>query len=138
MTDALVRPVSTDALSIALLALCALFFGCLTALHLARSSGARLGLAVAAPLSGLLLVLVGLGLAVKLDVLRDGYPAVVLRDGAELREGPDNKALVRKKAHEGQAARVLRSDGDHVEAQLEAGGRGWMERKDLGGLYGKD
>ncbi len=134
LTEALARPFSPDALALALLILSALLFACLTGLHLARKPSQRIAVAVAAPLTGLLFLLSAAGLAVKLEVLRDGYAAVVLREGAELREGPDNKAVVRKQAHEGQPARVLRSDGNHSEAQLDTGSRGWMETKDLGRL----
>jgi len=134
LAEALVRPVSADGLAIAMLVLCAALFGCLTALTRARRSGTKLALAVAAPLCFLGLVALAAGLLVKLDVLRDGEPAIVLREGAPLREGPDDKALVRKEALEGQAARVLRTEGAHSETVLDTGARGWMNTKDLGRL----
>jgi hypothetical protein len=89
---------------------------------------------VAAPLCLAALLLFGAGLLVKLDVLREGEPVIVLREGAPLREGPDDKALVRKQALEGQAGRVLRTEGAHSETVLDSGARGWMSAKDLGHL----
>lgn len=135
LAEALVRPFSADGLALGMLVTCAAFFGCLAALTASRlRKGAQLALAVAAPLCGLVLLLLGAGLAVKLDVLRDGEPAIVLREGAPLREGPDDKALVRNEALEGQAARVLRAEGEHAEVVLDSGARGWMNAKDLGRL----
>jgi hypothetical protein len=134
LAEALVRPISADGLAIAMLLTCAAFFACLVAWSLVQRSGPKLALGVAAPLLLLAFGLFSGGLLVKLDVLRDGEPAIVLREGALLREGPDDKALVRKKAQQGQAARVLRSEGAHSETLLDTGARGWMETKDLGRL----
>lgn len=134
LAEALVRPISADGLSIAMLVTCAAFFGCLCALGLTQRSGRKLALGVATPLLFLAFALFTGGLLVKLDLLREGDPVIVLREGAPLREGPDDKALVRKKAVEGQAARVLRSEGAHSETVLDTGARGWMATKDLGRL----
>ena len=92
----------------------------------------RLGLAISLPLLGLLLLATAVGLAVKTDAWNEGRAAIVLRDGAELREGPDEHAQVRTKAHEGQAARLSRSEGGFVHVQLQGGDRGWMKNADLG------
>jgi tetratricopeptide (TPR) repeat protein len=132
--EALVRPISADGLAIAMLLLCVALFGCLAALTRIDRSGPKLALTVAAPLCFLALAVLSAGLLVKLDVLRDGEPVIVLREGAPLREGPDDKALVRKEALEGQAARVLRTEGSHSETVLDTGARGWMNSKDLGRL----
>jgi len=134
LADALVRPISADGLAIGMLLSCLLLFGCLAALTRVTRSGPKLALAVAAPLCLLALLMLSAGLAVKLDVLREGEPMIVLREGAELREGPDDKALVRKHALEGQSARVLRTEGAHAETVLDTGARGWMASKDLGRL----
>ena len=134
LAEALVRPISADTLAVAMLLTCTAFFGCLVAWSLVRRSGQKLALGVAAPLCLLALGLFSAGLLVKLDVLREGEPVIVLREGSPLREGPDDKALVRKKALEGQGARVLRTEGAHSETVLDTGARGWMETKDLGRL----
>jgi len=134
LAEALVRPISADGLALAMLLMSALLFGCLGALTIVTRSGHKLALSVAAPLSFLGLALFSGGLLVKLDVTRDGEPVIVLREGAPLREGPDGKALVRKEALEGQAARVLRTEGAHSETLLDNGARGWMDTKDLGRL----
>jgi hypothetical protein len=134
LAEALVRPFSADGLAIAVLLSCAAFFGCLVAWSTVQRSGQKLALGVAAPLCLVAVLLFGVGLLVKLDVLREGEPVIVLREGAPLREGPDDKALVRKKALEGQAGRVLRTEGTHSETLLDTGARGWMSAKDLGQL----
>lgn len=134
LAEALVRPISADGLAIAMLLSCFAFFGCLAALSAVPRSGQKLALGVAAPLCLLALLLTGGGLLVKLDLLREGEPVIVLHEGAPLREGPDDRALVRKKALEGQSGRVLRIDGAHSETVLDTGARGWMSTKDLGRL----
>lgn len=134
LAEALVRPISADGLAIALLLCCVAFFGCLAAWSTVQRSGQKLALGVAAPLCLLALLLLGAGLLVKLDLLREGEPVIVLVEGAPVREGPDDKALIRKKALEGQAGRVLRIEGEHAETVLDTGSRGWMSAKDLGHL----
>jgi hypothetical protein len=134
LAEALVRPFSANALALLALLLSALAVGCFAALGASRRAGVKLAFAIAAPLAALGLFLVGAGLAVKLELLREGTPAIVLEEGAALREGPDDRALVRKKALEGQTARILRREGRHVETVLETGARGWMDSKDLGRL----
>jgi tetratricopeptide (TPR) repeat protein len=134
LAEALVRPFSADALALCALFLSTLSVACFAALGATRRSGVKLALAIAAPLAALGLLMVGGGLLVKLEVLREGEAAIVLEEGAPLREGPDDRAQVRKKALEGQAARILRREGRHVETVLETGARGWMDSKDLGRL----
>lgn len=134
LAEALVRPISADGLAIALLLGCIAFFGSLAAWSTTQRSGRKLALGVAAPLCLLASLLFAAGLLVKLDVLRDGEPVIVLHEGAPLREGPDDQAQVRKKALEGQAGRVLRTEGAHSETVLDNGARGWMSTHDLGHL----
>jgi tetratricopeptide (TPR) repeat protein len=134
LAEALVRPVSADGLAIAMLLCCMAFFGCLVAWSTVQRAGQKLALGVAAPLLLLTLLLLTGGLLVKLDALREGEPVIVLREGAPLLEGPDDKAQVRKQALEGQAGRVLRTEGAHSETVLDTGARGWMSTNDLGHL----
>jgi len=134
LAEALVRPISADGLAIAMLLACIALFGCLAAWSTTQRSGQKLALGVAAPLLLLALLLFTGGLLVKLDVLREGEPVIVLRESAPLLEGPDDKAQVRKQALEGQGGRVLRTEGAHSETLLDTGARGWMSSKDLGHL----
>ncbi len=131
LSSALVEPFSTDGLAWAALVLDVLLFAGLWLRPRARTDGARVGLAVALPIVGLLLVLSCTALVFKTDALREGEPAVVVRDGAELREGPDGKAQVRARAHEGESVRVLRQEGGHARVQLSQGAFGWISKKDV-------
>jgi hypothetical protein len=132
MAQALVRPLSADFLAWALLACNALLFVLLLVRPRVRWEAWRLGLAIAIPLVALLLVGSALGLAVKTGVFAEGESAIVLREGAELREGPDGKAQVRAVAHEGDGARSSQREGAFVHVQLAAGARGWIDQRDIG------
>ena len=131
LSSALVEPFSTDGLAWAAIVFDVLLFAGLWLRPRARTDGARVGLAVALPIVGLLLVLSCAALVFKTDALREGEPAVVVRDGAELREGPDAKAQVRARAHEGETVRVLREEGGHARIQLSQGAFGWISKKDV-------
>lgn len=131
LIEALVRPFSADFLAGFLLLLDLLLFGLLLARWRAQRETVRLGLAILAPLVGCALLAAAGALAVKTEAVQDGRAAIVLRDGAELREGPDAHAQVRAAAHEGQSARLLRHEGGFARVQLEAGELGWMQDKDL-------
>jgi tetratricopeptide (TPR) repeat protein len=132
MAQALVRPLSADLLAWSLIVCSVLFFALLTIWPRIRSEAWRLGLAIAIPLIALLLAGSALGLAVKTGAFAEGGAAIVLREGAELREGPDPQAEVRARAHEGDGARGSRREGTFVHVQLAAGPRGWIDQRDLG------
>lgn len=131
LADALVRPFSHDGLAIALLVLDAGLFGLLAWLLLARGTRLRVTLGIAAALCGLGLGLSGAGLAIKLELFREGRPAIVVSDHAALREGPDQGAKLRGHAREGERARMLSRDLGHLRVRLEGGAEGWMNAKDL-------
>jgi hypothetical protein len=132
LIEALVRPLSADFLAGAVLLFDILLFALLLARRFSRNEPLRLGLAIAWPLCALLLIAAGIGLAVKNDTFREGGAAVVLREGAELREGPDAAAQVRAAAHEGDSARMSRRESGFVHVQLSGGARGWINSKDIG------
>jgi hypothetical protein len=132
LAEALVRPISADTLAVLVLLLDAIFFALLLWLPRAKQDSVKLGLTIAAPLCALLLLLLGAGLAIKTEWLRAGSAALVVRDEAELREGPDARAQVRTRAYEGQGARAEQRDGAFVSVVLDGGQRGWMKRSDLG------
>jgi hypothetical protein len=132
MAQALVRPLSADFLAWSLIACNVLFFTLLLIWPRIRWEAWRLGLAIAIPLVALLLVGSGLGLCVKTGVFAQGGSAIVLREGAELREGPDPRAEVRARAREGEGARGSRREGKFVHVQLAEGPRGWIDQRDIG------
>lgn len=134
IAEALVRPLSADSLALLVLVLDVLFFALLLLLPRARRDSHKLAITIAAPLCALLLLVAGAGLAVKIEWLSAGSAGLVLRHDAELREGPDARAQVRARAHEGQSARLQQQDGAFVSVVLDGGQRGWMKRSDLGTL----
>jgi hypothetical protein len=132
MVQALLGPFSADFLAWALIACDALFFTLLLIRPRIRGEAWRLGLAIAIPLIALLLIGSALGLGVKTGAFAEGASAIVLREGAQLREGPDPHAEVRAVAHEGDGARASRREGAFVHVQLAEGPRGWIDQRDLG------
>ncbi len=132
LSEALVRSVHEDTLAMCVLVFDILFFGLLLLYPRMRTDAQRTSIAVAASTCGVLLLVTGVGLFLKRDGQTDGRPAVVLREGAELREGPDRHARLRASAHEGATARVLGSDGSFVRVKIPGGAEGWMADRDVG------
>ncbi|HTU59040.1 MAG TPA: hypothetical protein VMF89_11415 [Polyangiales bacterium] len=131
LAEAIVRPFSEDLLAYALLFCNAVLFLSLIARRRARNETTRTGLAVAASLSGLALLCVLSGLLVKRGTFREGDPAIVLRDGAELREAPDPRATMRSRASEGGSARILARDQGYARVRTSSGAVGWMSDADV-------
>jgi tetratricopeptide (TPR) repeat protein len=132
ITEALAGPFTADALAWLLLALDVLVFGLLLVRRRLPGETARLAVTVAIPIAALIgLATAGL-LAVKLDAFEDGERAIVLTDGAPLREGPDARAKVRQEARQGQRARVLAGEHGYLRVRLPGGSSGWMKDNDLG------
>lgn len=132
LAEALVRPFSENTLALLALLFDAVLFGCLLARRRAQTDPTRTGLALAATLSGLACVIALSGLLIKRGALHEGRPAIVLREGAELREAPDPRALARARAHEGGSARVIAVDQGFVQVRTAAGAVGWMANADIG------
>jgi len=132
LAEALVRPFTQDGLAIVLLLCDIAVFACLLARRRAGSDALRTGFAVAAALLGLSALCTLSALLIKRGALREGQPAIVLRDGAELREAPDPRALVRARAAEGGSARVIARDGGFVQVRTAAGPVGWITNTDVG------
>ena len=132
ISEALVRSVHEDTLAVALLVFDVLFFGLLLAYPRVKTDAQRNTAAVAAAACGVLLAISGTGLFLKRGGQSEGRGGVIVRDGAELREGPDRLARQRASAHEGVSARILGSDGDFVRVKIPGGAEGWMARRDIG------
>ena len=132
LRQALVAPYRERTLAALVLALDVAFFGLLVAYRQVRSDTRRAAIAMLAAASLLGLGSAAGGLAVKRGVFAEGEAVVVLREGAEVREGPDPRAHARNLAHEGQSARVLRRDGSFARVRLAGGAEGWMQGSDVG------
>jgi tetratricopeptide (TPR) repeat protein len=132
LAEALVRPYGENTLAVLSLLFDAVFFGCLWARRRSRSDQVRTGLAVTASLTGLCAVVALTALFIKRGGLSEGEPAIVLREGAEVREAPDPRAIARAYAHEGGSAKVVARDGGFVRVRTAAGAVGWMTQDDVG------
>jgi tetratricopeptide (TPR) repeat protein len=132
LAEALVRPYSENTLAVLALLFDVVLFGSLLARRRTRTEATRTGFAVAAALAGLASVIVLSGLFIKRGGMSEGKPAIVLRDGAELREAPDRRALARAHAQEGGSARVIGRDGSFVQVKTATGSVGWMAKDDIG------
>lgn len=129
--EALFGSVSPDVLTVLALVLTLLAFGAGTALLFARRESVRLGLGVVAVVGAALLTVTGLGLAVRSGWLDEGEPAVVLRERAPLREGPDTRAAERGHAPEGQRATIVDRERDWRRVHVPSVGEGWMAAEDV-------
>jgi len=130
--ESLVRPFSENALGWVVLALNLLLFGMLVAFPAVRAETGRFALGIAIPLTALLWLASGAGLAIKSGALRDGEPAIIISGETTLREGPDPRAVTRGSALEGERARVVDRHGDWVRLHLDRGREGWAPRGDVG------
>ncbi len=134
LSRALVRPFSESTLAWLVLAFDAVFFGVLIARRSVRGESTRLGLGIAAPLTGLLLVLAIFGLAVKSGFFAQGAPGIVLEEHTMLREGPDSAARTRGEALEGERARILEHEGNWLRVQVGPDRQGWVHQGDVGAI----
>lgn len=132
--DAVLGPVSLNAIAWTVLALVLALFSAVLALRWVRRDVTSLSLLVTAWLLALSLALSVAALAVKAEWFREGRAAVVLHESAPLREGPDPRAKARLLAFEGESARVLQREREFVRVRLTRGGEGWMDRRDIGAL----
>lgn len=131
--ESLFVSVSEDVLAVVVLALTALFFALLTGLTLVRRDRERLrlGLGVATPLVGIALVVAGVGLAARSGAFDPGPPAIVVVEGAPVREGPSATATERHEALEGERAYVLGTEPGFAHVILGGGREGWIADFDL-------
>jgi tetratricopeptide (TPR) repeat protein len=133
--EAAVAAVHEDTLAMAVLALDALFFALLAVWRLAPREAARLGAAIGAALSGLLLVFAGLGLLQKRGAFDDGAPGVVVAEDVPLRDAPDPRAAHRGYAREGERARILARDGSWMRVRVPGGREGWaLAEREVGAI----
>jgi len=127
--DAVVAAVSLNAIAWTVLALLVALFAVVLLRRWTRRDVASLSLAVTAWLLALALAVGAGALTIKAEWFREGRAAVVLREQAALREGPDPRAKTRSLAFEGEPARLLEREGEFVRVRLPDGAEGWMDRR---------
>ena len=126
LSETLVSPFPEPLLAWLVLVLDILLFSALIARTRTRSEPVRLGLGVAAPLTALLLILALAGLGIRRGTFARGERAVILSEGATLREGPDPRARGRGRVLEGERGWLLDRQGEFVEIALDGDRRGWL------------
>lgn len=131
-TEALVRPFSERFLAVFVLLSNFAFFGLLLVFPRVRAEARRLGVGIAIPIVGLLLLASSVGLAVKREVFAAGASAIALSENAPLREGPDPRAKERGEVAEGQRLRVKERDSSWVRVDAGGGRSGWLPAEAVG------
>lgn len=96
-----------------------------------RLARRRTGVSIAAAISGLVALTLGVGLASRRGAFVHGDAAVVVTDGAALREGPSDDAVVRGRAMGGERATILQRSGDRALVRLASGREGWTSGEDV-------
>lgn len=132
LTEALFASFRAQSLALALLCAAWLLTLCLFALDRTRAEAARLSLGIVSALSVVVMAVSGLGLGVKTDWGKPGRRALVIRDEAPLREGPDEHAESSQSLREGTAVRVLSREQGFVEVELAGARRGFLAAADVG------
>jgi tetratricopeptide (TPR) repeat protein len=132
LAEALFGRVSDDELSITLLVSTALLFACLLVLRAERAEAGRLALGIAAALSALLAASSGFGLGIKTHWGKDGTQAVIVREQAALREGPDEAAIRSAELPEGTRVWALEHERDFVRVETPTGQVGYVSARAVG------
>lgn len=132
LSEALFGGIGRDALAIITLSANLGLFAVLIALLFVKRESARLGLGIGAPLLLVLVVVAGIGWALRSGVLEAGEPGVVLVEPGALREGPADGAQERHRAHEGDRAWVLERDRGWARVLVPEVGEGWIELDEVG------
>lgn len=124
---------SEDLLAAVVLGLTATFFALLAALSIVarERERVRLGLGVAAPLVGIGLVIAAFGLAARIGTFDPGPAAIVVTEGAPVREGPSPESTERHEALEGERAYVVGTEPGYSHVILGGGREGWVAEGDL-------
>ncbi len=121
---------SENTLAVLVLAFEALLVLALVALFFAKGERLRIALGIVAPIAALGLAFAAVGLSARTGALDPGAAAIVVREGAPMREAPSEEASVRHEALEGE--RVYVTDEDGAFCRVQAGARvGWAAASDL-------
>lgn len=132
LTEALFAPFRSQTLALSLLCAAWLLTMCLFALDRARTEASRLSLGIVAAVGVAGMALSATGLGVKSDWGKPGHRAIVIRDEAKMREGPDDHAVVSETLREGTLVRVLEREHAFVEIELLGARRGFVAAADVG------
>ena len=132
LTEALFAPFTSNGLAIALLIsiwLATLLFLVLPSL---RAEALRLGVGIASALALALSLFSAVGVGAKADWGRAGERAVVLRDAAPMREGPDDAARLVGELAEGEGVRIVARSGPYARVVARNEQTGYVRSEDVG------
>jgi tetratricopeptide (TPR) repeat protein len=134
LTEAVFSFFSADQLAWALLILSWLAVGLLLALPAARVEGIQLGIGIGAALFGSLALAAALGVGAKADWGRPGARALIVREGAQVREGPVDRATLLGELAEGEAVRLLAREGRFARVVTAGEREAYVLGSDVGEL----
>lgn len=120
-----------DTLAVLVLLFDGAFFSLILGLFFARRESSRVALGIGAPLAGLFGLALSFGLASRSGALDPGPAAIVVREGAVVREAPAPTAEERHRALEGERVFVVGDEGEFSRVALSGGREGWMATSDL-------
>jgi tetratricopeptide (TPR) repeat protein len=132
LSEALFSSFTSDGLAVTLLVsiwLATALFLVLPGLH---AEALRLAAGIGSALALALTLFCALGVAAKADWGRAGSQAVVLREGAALREGPDDAARLTGELIEGETARILTRSGGFARVLVRNEQTGYVRSEDVG------
>lgn len=131
LTEALFSGVSSNTLATCLLIAIWLSAGLFLALPSLKAEALRLGVGIASALLLALAVVSAIGVGAKADWGRAGERAVILRDGAAVREAPDEGARLAAELFEGDSVRVTGQSGAYARI-VSREQTGYVRREDVG------
>ncbi|HEY6877706.1 MAG TPA: SH3 domain-containing protein, partial [Polyangiales bacterium] len=134
LTEAVFSFFTADQLAWALLITAWLAVGLLLSLVVVRVEGLRLGVGIGAASLGALAVAAALGVGAKADWGKPGARAVIVREGAQVREGPDDRATLMGELAEGEAVRVLAREGRFARILTSGEREAYVLGSDVGEL----
>ncbi|MDB4972691.1 MAG: hypothetical protein JWN48_1032 [Myxococcaceae bacterium] len=137
LTEAVFSFSTESALALALLV--SIWFGSalLIALSFVQVEGLRLGVGIGSAFCFALAVVSAIGVGAKADWGRDGTRAVVVHEGAAVREGPDDHARLVGELTEGESVRLLGREGRYARVLARQGEQAQREGYVLGSDVGE-
>lgn len=132
LSEAVFSYFSADALAVLLLLTIWLGSALLIALPRVRIEGARLAIGIASAVAFALALVSALGVGAKADWGSAGARAVIVRESAPLREGPDERARLVGELVEGESVRVLSHEGRFARVLARGEREAYVLSADIG------
>jgi tetratricopeptide (TPR) repeat protein len=134
LTEAVFSFFTANQLAWALLITAWLAVGLLLALPAARSEAMRLGFGIGAALLFASALASAIGVGAKADWGKPGMRALIVREGAPVREGPDDRATLLGELSEGEAVRLIAREGRFARILTNGEREAYVLGSDVGEL----